>query len=111
MSGAGTLQGVQQRLNALGYHLRAPGRTDPGIDSQYGARTERAVLSFQIDYRQPAPAPAGSPAGPLRVRGEWTANPGIQGNLDAYNGAAGSANPSAADGAALQQALVAIVGM
>jgi hypothetical protein len=111
MSGAGTLQGVQQRLNALGYHLRAPGRLDPGIDSSYGARTERAVLSFQIDYRQPAPPPVGSPAGPLRARGEWAANPGIQGNLDSYNGGPGSANPSAADSAALQQALVAIVGM
>jgi hypothetical protein len=112
MSAAATLQGVQQRLNALGYHLRGAGAGGPGIDSTYGKITERAVLSFQVDYSLPAGAPAGSPAGPLSVRGEWTANPGIQANLNQYNGGpAAAANPSAADGTALQQALVAVVGM
>ena len=113
MSASGSLQGVQQRLNALGYHLRAPGVSAPGIDSTYGARTERAVLSFQVDYERPAAAPAAAPAGPLKVRGEWTNNANIQGNLDNYNGvaAATAANPSAADGLAVQNALVAIVGM
>jgi hypothetical protein len=111
MAAAANIQGVQQRLNVLGYHLRAPGALDPGIDSSFGKITERAVLSFQVDYRLPAGAPAGSPAGPLPVRGEWTANPGIQANLNQYNGGGPAANPSAADGAAVQQALVAFVGM
>jgi len=110
MNAAANLQGVQQRLNVLGYHLRAPGARNPGIDSVYGKISERAVISFQVDYSLPAGAPAGSPAGPLRVRGEWTSNPGIQANLNQYNSAA-AANPSAADGTALQQALVAFVGM
>jgi len=112
MSGPAGLQGIQQRLNLLGYHLRAPGASAPGIDSLNGSRTERAVLSFQIDYRVPAGAPAGSPPGPLRVRGEVAANPGIQANLDRYNRvAAGVANnPSAADSALLQTALVAMAG-
>jgi hypothetical protein len=111
MTASANLQGVQQRLNVLGYHLRAPGARNPGIDSMYGKVTERAVLSFQVDYRLPAGAPAGSPVGPLRVRGEWTSNPGIQANLNQYNAPAAAANPSAADGTALQQALVAFVGM
>jgi hypothetical protein len=84
LSGAASLQGIQQRLNLLGYHLRAPGATAPGIDSINGARTEGAVLSFQIDYRRPAGAPVAAPAGPIRVRGEVANNPGIQGNLNLY---------------------------
>jgi hypothetical protein len=111
MSAANSPQGLQQRLNVLGYHLRTPGAPNPGIDSSYGRITERAVLSFQVDYRLPPGAPAGSPAGPLRVRGEWTNNPGIQANLNQYNQGAATPNPSAADGAAVQQALVASVGM
>jgi Putative peptidoglycan binding domain len=110
LSAANSMQGVQQRLNVLGYHLRTPGAANPGIDSIYARITERAVLSFQVDYRLPAGAPAGSPAGPLRVRGEWTANPGIQVNLNKYNGGP-TPNPSGADGTAVQQALVAFVGM
>jgi len=110
-SGAAGLQGVQQRLNLLGYHLRAPGASAAGIDSLNGARTERAVLSFQIDYRRPAGAPVAAPAGPIRVRGEVANNPGIQANLDFYNHVpAGSPNPSAADSAQLQAALVAMAG-
>jgi hypothetical protein len=113
MNASGTLQGVQQRLNRLGYHLRAPGALNPGIDGQYGARSEAAVISFQVDYDRPAPVPVGAPASPLKVRGEWTNNANIQGALDSYNGVAAgtAANPSAADGTALQNALVAIVGM
>jgi hypothetical protein len=112
LSGVGGLRGIQQRLNILGYHLRAPGAAGAGIDGFNGPKTERAILSFQVDYRAPAGAAVGAPAGPLRVRGEALTNPGIQGNLDRYNGvAAGVANnPSAADSAQVQAALVAIVG-
>jgi hypothetical protein len=112
LSGVGGIQGVQQRLNILGYHLRAPGAAAAGIDNLNGAKTERAVLSFQVDYRRPAGAPGASPAGPLVVRGELASNPGIQGDLDSYNGvpAGTAANPSAADSALVQAALVAIVG-
>jgi hypothetical protein len=113
MSVSTGVQGIQQRLNALGYHLRAAGATAPGIDSANGPKTERAVLSFQVDYRKPAGAPAVAPAGPLRVRGEMIANPGMQGNLDFYNGNAApgtTANPSAADSALTQAALVAAAG-
>lgn len=112
ISGAGGLKGIQQRLNILGYHLRAPGAVAAGIDSVNGRITERAVLSFQVDYRRPAGAPAAAPAGPLRVRGEPLANPGIQANLDIYNRvAAGVANnPSAADAAQFQAALTAAAG-
>ncbi len=113
LSPVGGIQGVQQRLNSLGYHLRKPGAEAAGIDNRNGGITERAVISFQVDYRRPAGAPAASPAGPLVVRGELAADPGIQANLDFYNGlAAGvhAANTSAADSAQLQAALVAIVG-
>jgi peptidoglycan hydrolase-like protein with peptidoglycan-binding domain len=111
MSASATLQGVQQRLNRLGYHLRGPGALNPGIDGSYGQRTERAVIAFQVDYQTPAPVPVGAPVGPLKVRGEWTNNPNIQAALNSYNGGGAAANPSAADGTALQNALVAIVGM
>ena len=111
-NGPASLQGIQQRLNLLGYHLRGPGAVAAGIDGINGSRTERAVLSFQIDYRSPAGAPVGAPAGPLVVRGEVTNNPGIQADLDFYNNTAAgvSANPSAADSAQLQTALVAMAG-
>ena len=121
MSAPGTMLGVQQRLNVLGYHLRAPGTPLTGIDASYGANAERAVLSFQVDYRQPSPAPAGSPAVALKVRGEWTNNPHIEDNLDSYTydvetgdhvvTESFAKNPSFDDGAALRSALVAIVGM
>jgi hypothetical protein len=113
MSAVGGVLGIQQRLNSLGYHLRAPGAAAAGADNVNGGRTERAVLSFQVDYRRPAGAAVGSPAGPLRVRGEVASNPSIQANLDNYNHsppAPPAANPSAADSAQLQAALVAIVG-
>jgi peptidoglycan hydrolase-like protein with peptidoglycan-binding domain len=84
---------------------------NPGIDGSYGQRTERAVIAFQVDYQTPAPVPVGAPVGPLKVRGEWTNNPNIQAALNSYNGGGAAANPSAADGTALQNALVAIVGM
>jgi hypothetical protein len=115
MNLANTLLGVQQRLNRLGYHLRAAGATNAGVDGVLGARSELAVLQFQCDYRPPAPPPAGLGALParLQIRGEWTSNPGIQANLNTYNNAtaaAPAANPSAADSASLQTALRAVVG-
>jgi hypothetical protein len=115
MDAANTLRGVQQRLNRLAYHLRGPGAAGSGVDGSLGARTELAVIQFQCDYRPPAAPPAGLGALParLQIRGEWTNNPGIQGNLNTYNGAtaaAPAANPSAADGTSLQTALRAVVG-
>lgn len=113
LSPLGTLLGVQQRLNILGYHLRAPGVAAAGLDGINGTRTEHAVLAFQVDYRRPAGAPAAVPAGPLAVRGEAIANPGIQGNLNRYNRVVpppNANNPSAADALLVQTALVAIVG-
>lgn len=110
MSAANTIRGVQERLNRLGYHLRFAGQTSSGVDGVAGKHTEKAILAFQAAYQPPAPLPPGAPAARLQVRGEWTANPGIQADLDTYNGAVGSANPSAADGASFQSALVAIVG-
>jgi Putative peptidoglycan binding domain len=115
MDAANTLRGVQQRLNRLGYHLRGPGAVGAGVDGSLGGRTELAILQFQNDYRRPAPPPVGLGALPVRlqIRGEWTANPGIQGNLNTYDGSPpgpAAANPSAADGASLQTALRAVVG-
>jgi len=110
MDAAASLRGIQQRLNALGYHLRLPGQVDAGMDGIAGRRTESAVLAFQADYR---PEAGGNPATRLNIRGEWTASPGIQGNLDWYNKdspAFVGSNPSAADSAALQAALVSAVG-
>jgi hypothetical protein len=102
MSPVNQLLGVQQRLNRLGYHLRAAGAPNPGADGVLGGMTERAVSAFQADYR---PVAAG-PANRLQVRGEWTNNAAL--NVAQY--IAGSANPSAADSANLQQALTAYVG-
>lgn len=110
LSAVAGIQGIQQRLNILGYHLRAPGAAAAGSDNINGARTERAVLSFQVDYRRPAGAPVAAPAGPIRVRGELASNPGIQANLNFYNNPSVATNRSAADSAQLQAALVAIVG-
>jgi hypothetical protein len=106
------LRGVQQRLNALGYHLRAPGDPNPGVDDIHGARTERAILAFQADYRPPAGAAAPVPIVRLQVRGEWTQNtdPKYLANLQTYNKGPAPPNPSNADGTALQQALKASVG-
>jgi len=66
--------GVLSRLNRLGYHLRNPGHLGDYNPAVYHWNGERAVLSFQVDYRQPSPA-RGGPAGPLPLRGEWTENP------------------------------------
>ena len=113
LSAVNGLTGIQQRLNILGYHLRAPGVAPSGIDGINGKITERAVLAFQVDYRRPAGAPAASPAGPLFVRGEALANPNIQTNLDQYNHLTpppSANNPSAIDAGQVQKALVAIVG-
>jgi hypothetical protein len=115
---ANSMVGVQRRLNALGYHLRSPGDRLDGLSNQYGQKAERAVLSFQVDYRQPVPAPAGSPAGPLRVRGEWAYNDDLTVRMAVYNDVTGpqtlfiaeTLNQSLMGGAELQAALVAIVG-
>jgi hypothetical protein len=119
MSAANTLRGLQQRLNRLGYHLRRPGNTTPGIDGSWGRLTEIAVVQFQVDYVAPAGAPPAA-ANRLMVRGEWTTNtdPAYRENLWTYNGsptnAAGNkvyvANPSTADAASLSAALQAQVG-
>jgi hypothetical protein len=112
MSPANTLRGVQQRLDRLGYHLRAPGARNPGIDNNLGRRTEAALLQFQNDYR-PAAGTAAPANNRLRLRGEWTTNTNatFTGNLRDYNhGTAVAPNPSIADGAALQAAVTAVVG-
>jgi len=111
MEAANTLPGIQRRLDRLGYHLRAPGAANPGVDGSAGARTETAVLQFQVDYRPPAGAPAAA-ANRLQMRGEAMNNTDATylGNLTAYNGAVAVPNPSTADSAALQAALVAVVG-
>jgi peptidoglycan hydrolase-like protein with peptidoglycan-binding domain len=109
MTAINQLRGVQERLNRLGYHLRHPGTQSAGVDNAPGAATERAVLAFQADYRPGLPA---SPPARLQVRGEWTNNTAAQyqNNLNAYNQGTATANPSAADSALLQTALVAYVG-
>jgi len=112
MDPAGTMRGIQQRLNALGYHLRAPGVAGAGADGAAGRLTERAILAFQVDYRPPAGAPAAA-ANRLNIRGEFQNNPAIAANLNAYNNAGGGpagVNPSAADSASLSASLVAAVG-
>lgn len=112
MSAIASLQGLQERLNLLGYQLRAPGQQSNGVDGVAGRRTEGAVLAFQADYRPAAGAPAAA-AARLNIRGEWASNPAIANNLNWYNQVGGGAagfNPSATDSAALQAALVAAVG-
>jgi Putative peptidoglycan binding domain len=108
MDPSNQLRGIQQRLNRLGYHLRAAGAANPGIDGTLGRSTERAVLAFQADFRPVAPGNR------LQIRGEGMANNAaqFQSNLTAYAGAGAAvpANPSAADSAALQAALVTYVG-
>ncbi|MCY2954015.1 MAG: hypothetical protein NTU53_18895 [Planctomycetota bacterium] len=108
MTPVNQLRGVQQRLDRLGFHLRAAGAQASGIDNTLGARTERAVLCFQAAYR---PLPPG-PAARLQVRGEWTNNTAAnyQNNLNAYNNNTAVANPSTADATSFQNALVAYVG-
>jgi hypothetical protein len=110
MSPVNQLRGIQQRLNRLGYHLRKPGEESDGVDNIWGRKTEHAILQFQIDYvSQPgAPAPANQQ---LHIRGEWNSNTNatFQGNLDRYNNNI-CPNPTAADSAALQAALRAIIG-
>lgn len=108
---APSLRGVQQRLNRLGYHLRGPGRVNPGVDNSLGGATERAILDFQVDYRPLVGAPAAA-ANRLRIRGEWNTNTGIQANLNWYANSPPRPtppNPSAADGRAFQAALDAVV--
>ena len=95
----------------LGYHLRAAGERDPGINNHNGPLTERALIAFQLDYRPPAALGANVPQGPLRVRGELGAHPEISQNLDAYKSGNGRAlNDSAKDSAQTQAALSATVG-
>jgi len=119
MGSADNVLGMQRRLNALGYHLRSPLDRQEGMIGQYGQKIERAVLMFQVDYRQPSPAPRGAPTGPLRVRGEWAFNhPDLSVVLAVHNHLQGERavmlakplNPSAVDAAELQAALVAAVG-
>jgi len=101
---------MQQRLNALGYHLRMPGEVAAGVDGIAGRRTETAVLAFQADYH---PEAGSTPPNRLNVRGEWMNNPGIGNNLNWYNKTAPAFpnyNPSAVDSAALQAALVSVAG-
>ena len=108
MAPVNTMRGVQQRLNTLGYDLRRLGKRSPGTDNLLGPRTERAILHFQTDYSPPAGAPAAA-ANRLRLRGEWTSNPGIQANLDTYSPAPPAPNPSNADGATFRAALTTLV--
>jgi hypothetical protein len=107
-----TVQGMQERLNQLGYQLRVPGQKSNGVDGVAGRKTENAVLAFQTDYRPIAGAPAAA-ANRLSVRGEWALNPAIAANLNWYNQVGGghpNVNPSGTDSAALQAALVAAAG-
>lgn len=112
LTAVATLRGIQERLNILGYHLRSPGQQSSGVDGVAGRITEAAVLAFQADYRPQAGAPAAA-ANRLKLRGEWMNNPGIAFNLNWYNQVGGGPagfNPSAADSASLQAALVAAAG-
>ena len=43
------ITGVQRRLRSLGYHLGHAGAAGDGIDGDVGARTDKAILDFQID--------------------------------------------------------------
>jgi hypothetical protein len=109
---AGTVRGIQQRLNALGYHLRAPGQAAAGADGVAGRLTECAILAFQADYRPQAGAPAAA-ASRLNIRGEFMNNPSIANNLNWYNNIGGGPagfNPSGADSASVGASLVASVG-
>jgi hypothetical protein len=110
MDPVASVRGIQQRLNALGYHLRGAGTKAAGVDGIAGRRTENAVLAFEADYRPPAAAAA--PANKrLQIRGEWMNNPAIMANLNQYNTPAfQNTNPSATDSAALQAALVVVAG-
>jgi hypothetical protein len=112
MDPAGTVRGIQQRLNTLGYHLRQPGGVGAGTDGVAGRTTERAILAFQADYRPPAGAPAAA-ANRLNIRGEFMNNPAIAANLNWYNNIAGGppgVNPSGGDSASMTASLVAAVG-
>jgi len=104
------MRGVQQRLNRLGYHLRAPGAIGAGIEGIWGRRTEIAVLQFQNDYVPPHGAPPAA-ANQLRIRGEWTQNTNAAyvNNIAAYH-CGTCPNPSSGDGNALRAALRARVG-
>lgn len=104
------LRGVQERLNRLGYHLRAAGYNHSGIDGRAGARTEHAILQFQNDYSPPVGAPPAA-ANMLHVRGEWTENTDASyvANIRAYH-CNTCANPSMDDGIAFRAAVRATVG-
>ncbi|HEY3835505.1 MAG TPA: hypothetical protein VGL72_02995 [Bryobacteraceae bacterium] len=106
------------RLNALGYHLRDPGDREDLHPAEYGENGERAVLAFQVDYRQ---AGASGPAGPLRVRGEIQKSNELYRMLLAHNSRAATVtgppppnlpatNPSIKDSSDLQDALFAVSG-
>ena len=111
MSAANTMTGVQQRLNRLGYHLRSPGNSTPGIDGNWGRLTETAVVQFQADYVPAAGAPAAA-ANPLPLRAEWTTNtdPAFLQNLQTYNQGTAVANTTATDAANFVASLTAQVG-
>ena len=107
------------RLNALGYHLRDPGTREDIHPDKYEQNGERAVLAFQVDYRQSA---AGSgPPGPLRVRGEIQESRELFQMLHLHNQRGAPAydrpptalpttNPSIKDSSDLQDALFAVSG-
>lgn len=104
------------RLNALGYHLRDPGTREDLHPREYGQNGERAVLAFQVDYRQSA---AGSgPPRPLRVRGEIQKSRELFQMLHLHNRrivpaggpAVPATNPSVQDSSDLQDALFAVSG-
>lgn len=110
MDPVGTVKGIQQRLNALGYHLRNAGTKAPGVDGVAGRRTENAVLAFQADYR-PAAGAAAAVNNRLKIRGEWLSDPAITPNLNQYTvTVALQNNPSATDSASFQAALVVAAG-
>jgi len=97
LDGKTTMNGVQQRLDRLGYHLRTPGQVSPGISGAENQATEAAVIAFQADYR---PGPVGGPSTRLFIRGEWNSNPELPGWLDV--------NLSATNGFVTQGALDAV---
>ena len=108
--------GAMVRLNTLGYHLRDPGGYTDFQPEEFGAKGERAVLAFQVDYREPA-AKTG-PTTPLRVRGEIWENTETWSHLKEYNAVrerdaspnVPDYNPTIDDTTNLQNALMEVAG-